>query len=138
MPQFLNTCEGVVKQQATNLGVELVPNERSLLDRVFGITLDCYRDVPVLIITRDADELKKVFEDLKKRDELLLRDGELQWLSERDEQGESLQNERYDENGKSLQIEWKSVIANATKRHGTDDESYAADRRHSPPLRAPP
>ena len=123
VPQFLNTCEGVIKQQATNLGVELVANEQHMLDRIFGVVFDYYRAVPVLIITRDADELKRVFDDLRGRD-LFLRPGELQWLSERDEHGESLQQERYDDSGNSLQVEWKSVIANATKRHGTDEESY--------------
>ena len=95
MPQFLNTCEGVTKRQATNLGVELVQSAQRLLERILGVVLDYYRNVPILVITRDAEELGIVYRFLQQQmagGGLLLREGELQWLSERDEKGVSLQH----------------------------------------------
>jgi len=62
VPQFLHTCDQTDKAEATNLGVRLEPTTDAMIAQVVAAAKKYYRDVPVLIITRGAEnqELLKV------------------------------------------------------------------------------
>ena len=126
VPQFLMTCSDSGKQDARNLGVALEPDSPAQLQKIAEAVVGHYCDVPVLIITRDAAELRRVYEHLKMVlwDELREQEQEpLIRLDPGNMEMECLQ-ERDPESGELLRDEWPKVIDAATRRHGSGDRSY--------------
>ena len=66
VPQFLHTCEHTTKEEATNLGVVLKERSSEIIEEIVAVAKANYRNVPVLVITRGAenDELNKVHKAL--------------------------------------------------------------------------
>ena len=62
VPQFLTTCEHTTKEDATNLGVRILPTRAAMLAEVARAACEHHRKVPVLVITRggENDELQRV------------------------------------------------------------------------------
>ena len=69
VPQFLTTCEHTTKEDATNLGVRILPTRAAMLAEVARAACEHHRKVPVLVITRggENDELQRVCRALVSR-----------------------------------------------------------------------
>ena len=114
VPQFLTTCKATKKEPPKNLGVWLEASRGDQERRVVEYVAGYYKKVPVLVITRDPQEINRLHAQIKRRlvDSGLMLGQHLQRLRERDDNG-NLQNR-----------EWETIITNATKRHGADEQSY--------------
>ena len=114
VPQFLTTCKATEKEPPKNLGVFLEASTSDQETKVVEFVAGNYKKVPVLVITRNPQEINRIYAQIKRRlvdnDVMLLQ--HLQRLRQRDDDGNS-QNR-----------EWESIITNATKRHGADEQSY--------------
>lgn len=125
VPQFLQTCPGTGKEPPKNLGVKLLPTHREKLDEVAKLTLEFFKKVPVLVITRGGAELDEVHRLL--RDRLPERMGVEPWNAKK--QTNAIDDHLLvlrERNGRGdlLKDKWASVIEQATKRRGTHEASF--------------
>lgn len=114
VPQFLTTCKATTKEAPKNLGVFLEASTSNQESKVVEYVAANYKKVPVLVITRNPQEINRLYAQIKRRlvDNGSMLPQHLQRLRERDDDGD-LQDQ-----------EWESIITNATKRHGADEQSY--------------
>jgi len=121
VPLFLTTCSGSGKTPAKNKGVVIEGSQEAMIRKVCDLTMDNYRQVPVLVITQGKvnDELEKVhaalgrrLRDERERAGLEFEPTSLMTLTERDE------------DGKLLDWNWKTVIEDTTKRTGTGSSAH--------------
>ena len=125
VPQFLQTCPGTGKEPPKNLGVRLLSSHSEKLDEVVKLTLEYFKRVPVLVITRGGAELDEVHRALREhlppkmgveawdaKKPLNAIDDHLLVLRERNGKGDLLKDK------------WAGVIEQATKRRGTHEASF--------------
>ena len=109
VPRFLDTCIGDARKIVTNHGVELVEGQTLLVDRVVDLCKQYYRNVPVLVIASNLDEMKRLHHAV--RDCGAIPSEEVQRFSE------------FDEHGRPMKEEWQTIIDDSTKRLGGMDDN---------------
>ena len=108
-PRFLDTCKGNARKVVLNHGVELIDGPEKQIERVVELCHEYYRRVPVLVIAASPEELTTIVNAVKGAGKVPA--DEVQRFSE------------FDENGASLKSEWQTVIDDATKRIGGQEDN---------------
>jgi len=109
VPRFLDTCVGNARKQVINHGVEIADDEPALIRRVVQIAKSYFRKVPVLVIASSIAELSKLQNALQSDSEIPSE--EVQRFSE------------FDDKGRSLKLQWTTLIDDATKRLGSSEDN---------------
>ena len=108
-PRFLDTCMGNARKIVLNHGVELLDGPEKQIARVVEIAHKYFRDVPVLIIAASSEELTAIHKAVQ--DGGVVPADEVQRFSE------------FDAAGVSMKAEWQTIIDDATKRIGGQEDN---------------
>ena len=109
VPRFLDTCIGNARKEVKNHGVELHNGQPAIIKRTVELAVEYFRKVPVLIITTGSEQMTAIIHALQDADEIPA--DEVQRFSQ------------FDEHGKSMSDQWQSVVDDATKRLGGNEDN---------------